>query len=275
MAWVVPIPLIGGIIRAISNSQRLHVFRLQTHDSLAMNDLLKKLVLALCVMVVSSGNWRGLAGPYQMKQSNEVLDAYRVCNSFQSLMSEDLDFDRAYEATFPKELASRRAIAIAEGGFQLEDYSDVPSDLLVKAYKLQMQIVYLLMPLGGPSDEEEKLFFPPRIKAILERRAPAGPGEFNAFVQRLEQDVTIIRDHLRRLSADHPLVASRIKEFKSVALAASLEPPPGRKVEAAYGYFRSRVLPADAPYYQIGCFTVSSENGEMRIFGINFFTKLF
>jgi hypothetical protein len=190
-------------------------------------------------------------------------------------MSEDLDFDRAYEATFPKEQASRRAIAIAEGGFQLKDYSAVPSDLLIKAYKLQMQIIYLLMPLGGPSDEEAKLFFPPRIKAILERRAPTGPGEFNAFVKRLEQDVTVIRDHLWRLSAESPLVASRIREFKSHALAANLEPPPGRKVEPAYGYYRSRVLPSDAPYYQIGCFTVARENGEMRIFGINFFTKLF
>jgi len=242
---------------------------------LRVDDLLNKFLVALCVIVVSSENWSGLAGPYQMKQSNEVLDAYRVCNSFQSLMSADLDFDRAYEATFPKELASRRAIAIAEGGFHLDDYSAVPSDLLIKAYKLQMQIVYLLMPLGGPNEEEAKLFFPPRIKAILERRSPAGPGEFNAFVKRLEQDVTIIRDHLSRLSAEYPLVASRIKEFKSGALAANLEPPPGRKVEPAYGYYRSRVLPSHAPYYQIGCFTVSRENGEMRIFGINFFTKLF
>jgi hypothetical protein len=210
-----------------------------------------------------------------MKQSQEVLDAYHVCNTFQRLMSEDLDFDRAYEATFPTGLASRRAIAIAEGGFELKDYSDVPTELLVKGYKLQMQIVYLLMPLGGPSDDEAKLFFPPRIKAILERRAPAEPEEFNAFVKRLEQNVTTFREHVRRLSARYPLVASRITQFKSHALAANLEPPSDHRVEPAYGYYRSGVLASDAPYYRIGCFTVGRENGQMRIFDINFFTRLF
>jgi len=57
--------------------------------------------------------------------------------------------------------------------------------------------------------------------------------------------------------------------------AANLEPAPDHRVEPAYGYYRSGVLPSDASYYQIGCFTVGRENGEMRIFDINFFTKLF
>src|SRR6185503_13459719 len=37
-----------------------------------------------------------------VRQSREVIEAYRVCNEFQRLLAPDLDFDRAFEATFAK-----------------------------------------------------------------------------------------------------------------------------------------------------------------------------
>jgi hypothetical protein len=37
------------------------------------------------------------------QQPREVVEAYEVCQKFQTLMSEDLDFARAFEATFTRQ----------------------------------------------------------------------------------------------------------------------------------------------------------------------------
>jgi len=240
-----------------------------------MSGSFKRVLGALCLSVALAWNSGGVSNPRRMEQSPEVLEAYRLCNTFQRVMAEDLDFDRAYEATFPKGRTLRRAIAIAEGEFGLEDYSSVDDELLIRAYKLRMQIFYLLLPLAGPSDEEEKLFFPPKMRELLERRPPAEPVEFPAFVRQLEKDATVFRNHVRRLSANNHSVVDRINQFKSVELSANLTPPADHIVESGLGYYRTAVLGSDVPYYQIGCFVVALENGQMRIFDIKFFTRLF
>ena len=101
--------------------------------------------------------------PLQVKQTPEVVEAYRVCASFAHLLGENLDFDRAYEATFTGNPAQRRAIAIADGEFGDVDFAKIDDELLIKAYKLRMQNIYLMLPLAGPSDMEASLFFPPDI----------------------------------------------------------------------------------------------------------------
>src|SRR6266496_683054 len=68
------------------------------------------LILSICGLTIpTSGNNPNIG---QVKQSPEVLQAYQVCETFERLLSENLDFGRAYEATFTSDRARRRAIAI-------------------------------------------------------------------------------------------------------------------------------------------------------------------
>jgi hypothetical protein len=62
--------------------------------------------------------------PQRVRQPREVVEAYRVCQQFQELLAEDLDFDRAFEATFTKDAKRRREIAITEGEFGNIDLSN-------------------------------------------------------------------------------------------------------------------------------------------------------
>jgi hypothetical protein len=72
----------------------------------------------------------------QMKQAPEVIAAYRVLQEYQQLLSENLDFERAFEATFTKNVSRQRAIAIADGEFGYEeDLKEVSDELLIKAYQ--------------------------------------------------------------------------------------------------------------------------------------------
>jgi hypothetical protein len=232
----------------------------------------------LCFVVgcasVLSANGRAL--PRQVKQTREVVEAYRVCESFEHLLGENLDFDRAYEATFSKDAARRRAIAVADGEFESRRVAGVDDALIVRAYKLRMQIFYLMLPLASPGGEGDvALFFPPDIEAVLKRKTPEDARGFRAYVSQLERDVARFRSHLARLSADHASVAERVGKFKSEARSARFEPPVDHKVEPLRGYYRSGVLGKDEPYYEIDGCAVARDEGRMRIVGLRFFNRLF
>jgi hypothetical protein len=236
---------------------------------------LRLFLLCLILGFANASSANGLQAKRQAKQTPEVMEAYRVCQSFERLLGENLDFARAYEATFTRNTARRRAIAIADGEFGVRDSAGIADALLIKAYKLRMQIFYLTIPLAGPGDEEATLFFPPHIKEILQREAPRNPREFPAYVSQLEHDAASYRSHLERLAANYPSVAERVGRFKTEALSASFEPPTEYKVEPINGYYRSGVLGTNEMYYEINGYIVARDQGRMRIVGIRFFNRLF
>src|SRR5690242_4572589 len=102
----------------------------------------------LCVIVV------GTATAQRVRQPREVIDAYRTCQRFQALMAENLDFDRAFEATFTRNASRRREIAITEGEFGDIDLAKVDDATLIEAFKARMQILYLMLPLASPDSNE-------------------------------------------------------------------------------------------------------------------------
>jgi hypothetical protein len=209
------------------------------------------------------------------QQPREVVEAYEVCQKFQTLMAEDLDFDRAFEATFTKSRTRRREIAIAEGEFGNVDTARVDDALLIDAFKSRMQIFFLMMPLMSPEDKrEEALFFPLRIKNVFNRKPPRAASRFRAYTLQLKLDAAACRAHLERLAKEYPFVVERIREFKKEALFTKLEPP-NDIVKPLTAYSRGRVLGLNEPYYQIGNYAVVREGNEMRIIGIRFFTRLF
>ena len=209
-----------------------------------------------------------------MRQPRDVIEAYRVCQRYQTLMAENLDFDRAFEATFTKDASRRREIAIAEGEFGDVDLAKVDDATLIKAFKARMQILYLMLPLASPgSDEEEALFFPPQIKAIFERKPPPIAEEFPAYAQQLQRDATAFRTHLNELAARYPRVAERVRKFK-LELSKTPKLPTG-KVEPLTSYSKGHVLGPDEKYYQIGDYAVIREGTQMKIIGIRFFSRLF
>lgn len=209
------------------------------------------------------------------EQPREVIEAYRVCQQFQQMMAESLDFDRAFEATFAKNASRRREIAITEGEFGGLDLTRVDDATLLNAFKSRMQMFYLMLPLVSPeSKEEEALFFPPGIRKIIERKPPRAVQQFRAYSLQLKRDAAQFRAHLDRLAKTHPSVAERIRKFKAEQFSKKLEPP-DHTVKPLTAYSRGRVLGVNEPYYQINEYTVMREGSEMRIIGIRFFTRLF
>jgi hypothetical protein len=231
--------------------------------------MFKTLLAAILCMVVV-----GPATAQRVRQSREVIDAYRTCHRFQTLMAEDLNFDRAFEATFTKDASRRREIAITEGEFGEVDLANINDTTLIKAFKARMQILYLMLPLASPdSNEEQALFFPPQIKAIFERKSPPRAEEFPAYAQQLESDATNFRTHLNQLASGSPRVAERIRKFKlDLSKAPEL---PASKVQPLTAYSKGHVLGPDEKYYQIGDYAVIREGKQMKIIGIRFFSRLF
>jgi len=208
------------------------------------------------------------------RQPREVVEAYRVCERFQTLLAEDLDFNRAYEATFTKNVSRRREIAITEGEFGAGDLASVDDATLIDAFKSRMQILYLMLPLASPENEGvEALFFPTKIKTILDRKAPETGDQFPSYAVQLKQDATDFRAHLNQLAERYPRVAERIRKFKSDLSQKSA--PPSHGVKPLTAYSRGRVLGLKDEYYQIGDYAVIREGNEMKIIGIRFFSRLF
>jgi hypothetical protein len=232
--------------------------------------------LSICILLTwGSMPARALPAMSQVRQPKEVVEAYAVCETFEHLLGENLDFDRAYEATFTRNPAQRRAIAIVDGEFGHLDYDRISDALLIKGYKLRMQIFYLTLVLSSPSDQESPVFFPPEIKEILKRPDPKSEREFGSYVAQLETDASRFRNHLARLAAKGPAVSKRLTDFKSAARSARFTPPTDHKIEPVTGYYRSQVLGNKQPYYEIAGYHVARDQSEMRIIGIRFFTRLF
>lgn len=210
----------------------------------------------------------------KVKQPREVIAAYSVCNRYQRLLADTLDFDHAFEATFTRNRARRRQIAITEGEFTGADLTNVDDATLISAYKSRMQIFYMMVALiSTDSKAEEERFFPPPIKEIFERKAPAVSDEFPSFAAQLKRDAATMRAHLNQLAAEDPGVAERVSKFKT-DLARPLEPPP-HVVKPLTAYSKGRVLGIRDEYYQIGDYAVIREGSQMRIIGIRFFSRLF
>lgn len=230
------------------------------------------LKLTVCMLITLASTQNVLS--QRVRQPREVVEAYRVCEQFKSLMAEDLDFDRAFEATFTKSAARRREIAITEGEFGSLDFSHVSNATLIDAFKSRMQILFLTLPLASPNNEEEEaLFFPPAIEAIFERKPPATAEEFSVYAAQLKRDVAEFRAHLNQLASRYPRVAERIREFKS-DLSKKIELPQDR-VKPLTAYSKGKVLGLREEYYQIGDYAVIREGSEMKIVGIRFFSRLF
>jgi len=235
----------------------------------------KKLILGfLVVFVCAPPAAFSQKSSARARQRKEVVEAYRVCNRFQELLAENLDFDRAFEATFTKSASRRREIAITEGEFDGDSLAGVDTAILVDAFKSRMQLWFLMMPLFSPdSTEEERTFFSPKIKAILDRKAPDTASEFAAYALQLKRDVAEIRAHLDQLGQRFPNVAARIRDFKR-DLAKRIEPPT-HPVKPLTAYSRGQVLGLKEEYYRIEDYAVIREGREMRIIGIRFFARLF
>jgi hypothetical protein len=213
-------------------------------------------------------------GQKNVRQRKEAIEAYRVCNQFQTLLAENLDFDRAFEATFVRNAARRREIAITEGEFDGDALANVDTALLVDAFKSRMQLLFLMMPLFSPnSGEEEATFFPPKFKDLLKREPPAAPNEFASYAAQLKRDIADFRAHLDQLARTNPNVAERIREFKR-DFGKKIDPP-AQPVKPLTAYSRGHVLGLKEEYYQIGNYAVIREGSQMRIIGIRFFTRLF
>jgi len=213
-------------------------------------------------------------GQKSVRQRKDVSDAIRVCNQFQALLAENLDFDRAFEATFARNAARRREIAITEGEFDRDNLANVDTATLVEAFKSRMQLLFLMMPLFSPnSGEEEATFFPPKFKDALKRQPPEAASEFGSYAAQLKRDVAEFRTHLYMLAQRNPNVAERVREFKRT-LEKKIEPP-AQPVKPLTAYSRGRVLGLKEQYYQIGDYAVIREGGLMRIIGIGFFSRLF
>jgi hypothetical protein len=216
----------------------------------------------------------GVANAQRVRQPRDVTEAYRVCQRFQTLMAEDLDFGRAFEATFARNPARRREIAITEGEFDRDALANVDTATLVDAFKSRMQLLFLMMPLFSPnSGEEEATFFPPKFKELLKREPPKATSEFTSYAAQLKRDVADFRVHLDQLAHDNPNVAERVREFTG-DIAKRIELPTNT-VKPLTAYSRGRVLGLKEKYYQIGEYAVIREGAQMRIIGIRFFSRLF
>ena len=233
---------------------------------------LPKFVLSLALL----GLCHVVARAQRVRQTSETTNAYRVCEKFQRLLAENLDFSAAYEATFTKNIARRRAVAIRDGEFSGVDLDSVSDSLLITAYKQRMQLFYLMLPLAGPDNtDEERSFFPPNIKQILDRKPAADPKEFGSFVSQLEQDVRTFREHLDHLAQKNANVAARIQKFKSEAASGPFDPPKDYLVKPQASADESMGLRKGEKYYSIEGYSVIREGVDMKIVSIRFFTRLF
>jgi len=206
----------------------------------------------------------------RVRQPREVVEAYRVCQRFQELLAEDLDFDRAFEATFATDAKRRREIAITEGEFGNIDLSTVDDATIIEAFKAQMQIFYLILSSIG-NDNKDDLGFPPKDFKL--RKPPQAPEEFRTYAVELKNDAKTLRADLNKLASRNPNIAESIRTFKKT-LSQKITPP-SHVVKPLTAYSHGRVLGLDEKYYQIGDYAVIREGREMRIIGIRFFSRLF
>jgi hypothetical protein len=229
---------------------------------------------SVCLLAAVCG--AGTAMGQKVRQAPEVVKAYQVCEHFQRLLAQDLDFSKAYEATFTKNIARRRKVAIRDGEFSGVDLDTVSDSLLINAYKQRMQLFYLMLVLAGPdNNDQERSFFPPNIKQILDRKPAADPKQFGSYVSQLEQDVRTFKEHLDHLARENANVATRIQKFKTEVASGPFDPPKDYLVKPQVNTDESRGLSKGEKYYAIEGYSVIREGVDMKIVSIRFFTRLF
>ena len=233
----------------------------------------KFLAICVCLIVVVDvwGQTRSKSAkrPRQVKQPPEVIEAYRVCNEFQQTLAENFDFERAFEATFTKDPARRREVAIAEAEHGDGDLSQVDNDTVVGIYKGAAQLLILLLPLMFADGEDAKAeLFPPPFDAMFERKPPNDPQQLPGYAAELKRAIPAFRAHVEKLAEKNSSVAKNIQEYK----AHLLKPvePPNRVVKPMTGYSKGRVLRRDEEYYQIDDCALIREHGKMRMIGYTF-----
>lgn len=209
----------------------------------------------------------------QVKQTPEVIEAYNVCRRFQQLMSENLDFSLAYDATFTKTPALQREVAIVDGEFGNNDFKKIDTSTLVNAYKYRMQIFYLMLTLAVAKDDAP--VFSPEIEKIVKREVPSDVRQFPKYVLQLRQDADTFRAHFDKLVSSNPVVAESIRKLKSELLSEKLELPTDYKVEPTRGHYKYQALGPNQEFYEINNYILVKEQGKMRIVGIRFFMRLF
>ena len=226
--------------------------------------------LSICVCLVAAAHVLAQSPVKKVQQPADVIEAYRVCNEFQRILAEDLDFDRAFEATFTKDPARRRAIAIAESELGSAEVSDIDDATLIGIYKDQMQVLLLVMPLlFSQEDSRAPNLFPAQIEAMFDRSQPKDIKDVKAYAVQLKQNVAVLRAHFDELAAKNASVGDSIRNMRKY-LSKPLEPP-NHVVKPITAYSKGRVLPLDAEYYQVGDFAVIREGDEMRIIGFTIF----
>jgi hypothetical protein len=235
----------------------------------------KCLAICLCFVALVSvlGQRRSKPAKPAVKQPREVVEAYAVCSEFQRLLSQDLDFDRAFEATFTKDPARRRELAIADSELGAADLSQVDDATLIGIYKDQTQALLLMLPLLY-SDEDKAVLFPPALDAMFDRlKATRDAQGIHAYAAQLKRDVAEFRAHVEKLTGSNAAVAEGFRQFKE-HLAKPLTPP-NRVVKPLTAYSKGKVLPLDAEYYQVDDYAVIREAGQMKIVGAVFFKVRF
>ena len=232
----------------------------------------KYLAICVCLFVVGAVLGQSRSKPRKQsrpaKQPPEVLEAYQVCQEFQRVLAENLDFDRAFEATFVKDPARQREVAIAEGEHGEGDLSQVDTAILVDIYKSQAQGLILMLPLMFAYGEPEAEVFPPSIQAMFEEKPPNDPAKLQTYSAQIKRDVTELRAHVEKLAARNPGVAKNLEAYKK-HLLTPLEMP-NRIVESMTAYSKGRVLRLDEKYYQIDDCAVIREDGKMKLIGYIF-----
>ena len=230
----------------------------------------KFLAICVCLIVVVSGlgQTRSKSAKQRrpVKQPPEVVEAYRVCNEFQQVLAENFDFERAFEATFTKNPARRREVAIAEAEHGDGDLSQVDTDTVVGIYQGAAQLLILLLPLMfADGDDAKPELFPPPFEAMFERKPPNDPKQLPAYAAQLKRDIPVFRAHVEKLAEKNSSVAKNIQQYRA-HLLTPVEPP-NRIVKPITGYSKGRVLLPSEEYYQIDDCAVIREGGQMRLIG--------
>ena len=230
-----------------------------------------KTCLAISLLIVAV-----FANAYgqSVKQPREVIEAYRVCEEFQRLFAEDLDFDRAFEATFTKDPRRRRELAIAESELgHIADLDRIDDATLIGIYKNQSQLLFpLLILIDAKSHIARSVLLPPHIEAIYDRgRVKAKDAQgLRDYAEQLKRDVIDVRSHIDQLVTNYPAFALRVQEFKK-AFLRELKPP-DHVLKPLTAYSKGKVLDLKEEYYQIKEYSVIREKGEMKIVGMRWFS---
>jgi hypothetical protein len=223
--------------------------------------------LVICVITFAVADVIGQSRSKVVKQPREVVEAYQVCTDFQRLLAEDFNFDRAFEATFTKNPARRREVAIAESALDREAAANLDDVTLLGLYKDLSQFLILSIPLLGVDDVEEAELFPPKYEKTLKPR-PHDLESAKVFATKLKLELADFRVHVNKLSVKYPSVAAGIAVYKKYLLTPLV--PPNRMVKPMTGYSKGRVLRPDEKYYRIEDCAVIREGRQMRLVGFTF-----